>query len=458
MDQSRDFARTNSGSAAVKWLIVVVLVLALGGGAFWYWKFPHEKDPEYKTVPVTRGDLVQLVTATGQLNPMTNVVVGSQVSGIISKLFADFNSPVTNHQVIAQLDPANYQAQVNQAKGDLASAKAALELAQAEKERQQALYDAKIVAKSDYDTAVATLHQAEAQVSVKEASLQQAQVNLAYTTIYAPVNGIVLSRNVDVGQTVAASLSAPTLYIIANDLAKMQIDALVSEADIGGIETNQSVNFSVDAFPSRTFQGTVIQIRNSPQTNQNVVTYDTVIAVDNTEGKLRPGMTANVSIITAQRNGVLRVPNGALRFHPPETAEAKKVSGAETNTPPKSGGGMRADAGPGAGAGPGPGQGRQGGYSGGGGGRPGPGGPGGGRQRGERSSHTVYVVAKQADGKEIPKPVQIKIGINDGIYTQVLDGLQENDEVITGLNFTAGDSASPGGSSSPFGGGMRRGF
>ena len=441
----------NSGSAGIKWLVAIALVAVAAGGGYWYWGFPRDKDPEFKTAQVIRGDMVQLVTATGQLNPMTNVVVGSQVSGIISKLFVDYNSPVTNHEVIAQLDPANYQAQVNLAKGDLASARAALELAKAEEKRQKTLYESKIVADSDYDTAVATLHQAEATVQMKEAALQQAQVNLAYTTIYAPVDGVVLSRSVDVGQTVAASLSAPTLYTIANDLAKMQIDALVSEADIGGVDTNQPVKFSVDAFPSRTFQGTVIQIRNSPQTNQNVVTYDTVISVDNSEGKLRPGMTANVSIITAQTNGVLRIPNGALRFHPPEAGDAKKGAGAETNGPSQYGGGMRADAG---GGGGGPREGRPGGGFGG--GRPGgPGGMGSGRPRGERSSHTIYVVSKQPDGKQTTKPIQVRTGINDGIYTQVVDGLNEGDEVIVGLNVLAAESQQQN-SSNPFGGGMRR--
>ena len=162
---------------------------------------------------------------------------------------------------------------------------------------------------------------------MKEAALEQAQVNLAYTTIYSPVDGVVISRNVDVGQTVAASLSTPTLFMIANDLSKMQIDALVSEADIGGVETNQKVNFLVDAFPTRTFTGIVQQIRNAAQTNQNVITYDTVIGVDNSDLKLRPGMTANVSIITAQRNDALKIPNAALRFHPPEADDAKKEHG-----------------------------------------------------------------------------------------------------------------------------------
>ncbi len=430
-----------NGFSVGKWLLVIVVIGAAGGG-YWFWKHPGEKAPEYKTAEVTRGDLIQVVTATGQMNPKTNVDVGSQVSGIISKLLVDFNSPVTNGQVIAQLDPSTYKAIVAGARADVANAKAGLELAQAEEERENALYQSKIVAQSDYDTAVATFHQAQAQVLIKEAVLQQDEVNLAYTTIYAPVDGVVISRSVDVGQTVAASFSTPTLFLIANDLTKMQIDALVSEADIGGVETNQNVNFTVDAFPSRTFQGVVLQIRNAPQTNQNVITYDTVIGVDNSDLKLRPGMTANVSIITAQRNNVLKIPNGALRFHPPESGDVKKENplAAASNAPPPSssgGGGMRG--GPG-GGGPGGGSGKP-----------------GGRNRGERVTHTVYVLAKGPDGKEeIAKPVQIKTGINDGVFTQLIDGLSEGDEIIFGKNVTYG--AEKAAASNPFSGGGGRRF
>jgi HlyD family secretion protein len=419
----------DEGSVWIKWLIVIVVVAALVGGGFWYWKSPRDTDPDYKTAPVTRGDLIQLVTATGQLNPMTNVTVGSQVSGNIKKLYVDYNSLVTNGQVIAQLDPANYKAQLAQAAGDLANARAGLELSQAEAERSKALFDSKIIAQSDYDTAVATLHQAEAQVQIKEASLQQAQVNLAYTTIYAPVDGIVISRAVDVGQTVAASLSAPTLYQIANDLSKMQIDALVSEADIGGVETNQMVNFTVDAYPLRTFQGSVLQIRNSPQTNQNVITYDTVIKVDNADLKLRPGMTANVSIITAERDNEMRIPNAALRFHPAD------VTVTNTQAQP---GATRAEAGPGEAR-----QSGQAGHKG-----------GGGHSHGEHASRTIYTLETGADRKQTVRPVQIKIGISDGVYTQVTDGLKEGDMVVIGQNSIGGDT-SQGPASNPFGG-MRR--
>jgi HlyD family secretion protein len=416
------------------WLVLLVVVAGLAGGGIWYWKHQASDAPDYKTAAVTRGDLVQAVTATGQINPVTNITVGSQVSGIISKIYVDYNSRVTNHELVAEIDPSTYKALVAQARGDLASAQAANDLAKAEMERADALYTNSILAKSDFDSAVATAHQADATVMIKQASLDQALANLAYCSIYAPLDGVVLSRSVDVGQTVAASFSAPVLFIIANDLTKMQIDALVSEADIGGIETNQPVNFTVDAFPMRTFRGIVFQIRNAAQTNQNVVSYDTVITVDNSDLKLRPGMTANVSIVTAQQNNALRVPNAAMRFRPQET-------GPDTNKP------AMASAGAG-GAPPGGGQGT-GGQGGG-----GQHGSGGGKGHGSHSIRTIYVLADAPGGGKTAKPVQIHSGISDGVFTEIIDGLKEGDEVITGQNMSAASAQS--GSSSPFGG--RRGF
>jgi len=417
------------------WLILLVVVAGLAGGGIWYWKHQAGDAPDYKTALVTRGDLVQAVTATGQINPVTNITVGSQVSGIISKILVDFNSRVTNQQLVAQIDPSTYKAIVAQARGDLASAQAAEDLAKVEEERASALYTNRILAKSDYDSAVATAHQAEAMVMIKEASLDQALANLAYCSIYAPLDGVVISRNVDVGQTVAASFSAPTLFIIANDLTKMQIDALVSEADIGGIETNQSVNFTVDAFPMRTFHGIVTQIRNAAQTNQNVVSYDTVITLDNSDLKLRPGMTANVSIVTAQQNNALRVPNAALRFRPPDTApDTNKPAIASAGAPSSGGQGARGQGGSGGGQR----------------------GNGGGKTKGSHFTRTIYVLADApSGGGKIPKPVQVHSGISDGVFTEIVDGLKEGDEVITGQNMSAASAQS--GSSSPFGGG-RRGF
>src|SRR6266487_4582861 len=300
----------------LKWFVIFVVLAA--GGALWVFEGRQADPPEYQSAKVARGDLTQAVTATGTLNPVTNVTVGSQISGIIQKLYADWNSPVKANQVLAQLDPATFKATALQAEGDLANAKASLELSQIQAKRAEQLFQDKLISDSDHDTAIANLHQAQAMVQIKEASLANAKVSLERCTIYSPVDGTVISRNVDIGQTVAASLSAPTLFIIANDLSQMQIDSAVSEADIGTIEEGQAVNFTVDAFPDRKFTGKVRQIRNAPTTVQNVVTYDTVIDVSNPDLKLRPGMTANASIITAQRNGVLRVPNLALRFKPPE--------------------------------------------------------------------------------------------------------------------------------------------
>jgi HlyD family secretion protein len=249
---------------------------------------------------------------------------------------------------------------------------------------------------------MASLHQAEATIELKQASLEKSKVDLDRCTIYSPVDGIVISRNVDVGQTVAASLSAPTLFVIANDLTKMQIDANVAEADIGGVEAGQVVDFTVDAFPYRTFHGKVVQVRNSPITVENVVTYDTVVGVNNADLKLKPGMTANVSIIVAQRDDALKIPNSALRFRPPETAEERPAAEAASRAQGSRPGGR--------------GQGGR-----------GMGGGGGNRGHERRPERTVYVLP--ANSNE-PQAVQIKTGINDGIYTEVTEGLKEGDSVI----------------------------
>jgi HlyD family secretion protein len=405
------------------WIGAIAVILSLAGAGWWR-KHRADEAPQYQTVAVVRGDLTQLVTATGQLNPVTNVQVGSQISGTIAKLYADYNSSVTQGQVVAQIDPGTYQANVNQAEGDVANARAALELAQVNANRAKELFDSKLIPQSDFDQSIATLHQAEAGVKIKSAALQKSTVDLTRCTIYSPVDGIVISRNVDVGQTVAASLSAPTIFVIANDLTKMQIDANVSEADVGNIEVGQAVDFTVDAFPDRKFRGDVVQIRNAPITVQNVVTYDTVIAVNNRDLKLRSGMTANVSIIVAQRDDSLKIPNTALRFRLPETSS----TGTATRVQSGSGGGS--------------------------GNRPGGGGggAGGGRKRERSPLRTVYIL--DPNGK--PKPVQIKTGITDGLATEVLEGLNEGDKVITSSTSRQTTTQQP---ASPFApGGMQRRF
>src|SRR5213083_525363 len=366
----------------------------------------------YQTATVTRGPITQAVTATGTLNPVVNVQVGSQVSGNIAKLFADFNSQVKAGQVVAQIDPALFQATVTQAEGDLANAQAALELAKVNATRTQELFAKKNSSQADVDQATANLHQAEANVKIKQGALDKAKADLEHCTITSPIDGVVISRSVDVGQTVAASLQAPVIFTIANDLTKMQIDANVAEADVGDVTVAQNVNFSVDAFPMQTFHGKVVQVRNAPITVQNVVTYDTVIGVSNSDLKLKPGMTANVSIVVAHRDDVLQIKNAALRYRPPD---ATPVETRRTNASR--------------------------------GGRAGPGRGGGGQQGAQR---TVYVLPS---GANRPEPRQIKTGISDGIVTEVVEGLKEGDRVVTAE--LASTAAGPSPPANPFGGSRR---
>jgi HlyD family secretion protein len=413
----------------MKRIALLVAVVLIGIALFVLWRRSGNGETKYQTALVSRGPITEAVTATGTLNPVLNVQVGSQVSGNVQKLFADFNSPVKEGQVIAQIDPVVFQANVNQAEGDLANAKAALELAKISMTRTQALVAKQNSAQSDLDQATATLHQAEANVKIKEGALQKAQADLDHCTIRSPVDGIVISRTVDVGQTVAASLSAPILFTIANDLTRMQIDANVAEADVGGVAVDQDVDFTVDAFPAQTFHGKVTQVRNAPITVQNVVTYDTVIGVGNPELKLKPGMTANVSIVAAHRDDVLKIPNAALRVRLPGETPAAKGSPA----PGSAAGGRQRGAGGGAGA------------RGGGG--------GGGNRPDRRTERTIYVLPSHSSK---PSPVAIKTGISDGVMTEVLEGLKEGDAVVTSVLETGAAATPPPGN--PFGGGGGRRF
>lgn len=475
-----------------KWLVLVVLL----GGAFagwrWYQQQSKEAPIDYKTAAATRGDITQAVTANGQINAVKNVAVGSQVSGIITDIKVDFNARVTNGQVIAQIDPSTYQQNIMQSEAELTNAAAGLELAVLNLRRARALTTNNLIPMAEYDSALVALHQAEAVVKMREAVLKKSQVDLERTTIYAPIDGVVISRVVDVGQTVAASFNAPVLFTIANDLRQMRIEAMVSEADVGGVEEGQQVTFTVDAFPARKFRGEVTQVRFAPVTNQNVVTYTCVVEVNNADLKLRPGMTATASIIIAERRDVIRIPSAALRFRPPEGAVVKgatnapgganRMAAASSDSPPGRGEGgdsasreerrkqfenmtpeqreqMRAR------------------FSG------QRGGAGGPRTATEGPvTRTVYVIEKESSAgtnvgattaasllpqltsarKENPtlKPVTIKTGISDGTNTEVLEGLNEGDIVVTGVNLPA--SASPmrgpaGGGGSPFGGGRRGG-
>jgi HlyD family secretion protein len=300
--------------------------------------------PTYRTDPVTRGDIEQAVTATGTVNAVTTVLVGTQVSGTIKTLYVDFNSRVKKGQLIAQIDPSTFESQVLQAQANLLSAQANLEKAEAALvdakrtyERNKELFAKNLVPRSDLDTAETNFRTNKAQVEVSKAQVEQAKAsldysrqNLAYTKIISPVDGVVISRNVDVGQTVAASFQTPTLFTIAQDLTKMQIDTNVAESDIGVVKLGQEVDFTVDAYPDTMFKGKVWQIRQAPITVQNVVTYDVVIQVNNRDLKLMPGMTANVSIIIQMRKDVVRITNASLRFRMSERPSGSAAGAAGT--------------------------------------------------------------------------------------------------------------------------------
>jgi len=391
--------------------LLVVLVLALAGGAVWWFGFHDGKtDLTYRVAKIEKGDLSVTVTATGTVQPFLLVQVGTQVTGTIQKLNVDFNSRVKAGQVVAQIDPAPFQAKVDQdranvakAQSDVARVKASLTQAEKELVRAHELQKKELISPSDLDTAIATHESLVAQVKVAEASVAQAQavlesstVNLRYTTIVSPIDGIVISRNVDVGQTVAASLSAPTIYVIADDMKKIQIQASVAEADIGRIKENLDVTFTVDAHRSDHFKGKVAQIRLSPTTVQNVVTYTVMINADNPGNKLLPGMTANVSFEISNYPDVLKIPNAALRFTPPAEAAAPKTEAPAAPAgprPPRQGGG-KADRG------------------------------------GERRQMSRVWIA----GPQGPVEVKIQIDATDGSHTRLVKGdLTEGQEVLIGV-------------------------
>ncbi len=369
--------------AALITLAAIVLVIALfavfGGG---------NNKVEYRTEPVTRGDVQQTVTATGTVNPVTTVLVGTQVSGTIKSLFVDFNSRVKKGQIIAQIDPAFFETQLAQARANTDRAQAALRDAERLLDQNKTLFARNLVAKNDYDAAETNYASARAQLAQTKAALQAAETNLSYTRILSPVDGIVISRSVDVGQTVAASFQTPTLFTIAQDLTKMQINTNVAESDIGVVRVEQDVEFTVDAYPDTTFKGKVWQKRQAPITVQNVVTYDVVIQVQNRDLKLMPGMTANVSIIVATKDEVLRISNAALRFRPAERAPGKA--------------------------------------------------PGGGG--GEKKGPGIWVLE---NGK--PKRVAVTLGISDGNFTEVLSGDLKEDQPLIIDTLKKGATKAPAG-------------
>ena len=372
-----------------KKVIIAILLFAAVASGIWYFLIKTSYQTiKYKTAKVEVGSIESKISATGTVNAVVTVQVGSQVSGTIKELYADFNSRVKQGQLIAMLDQKTFTAQRDQARANLINAKANVEKSNADLvdkkqkfDRSSKLFKEGLASQSDRDSAEAAylsakaqVKSAEAQVEQQKAALELAEVNLEYTIIKSPVDGIVISRNVDIGQTVAASFQTPTLFTIAKDLTKMQVNTNVDEADIGTVKLGQEGRFTVDAFPESVFNGKVSQIRNAPIIVQNVVTYDVIIEVSNKNMELKPGMTANVSIVTALKDGVLKVPNAALRFKPQEQEYANHKSAKQ-----------------------------------------------------ERGSK----VWLQAGGQQI-KPVSIKTGLSDGNFTEIREGeIKEGDEVIT---------------------------
>ena len=452
------------------WVLIAAVIAVVLAGAT-YLERNKSSAPKFRTEKVDQGDVVATVTASGTLSAVTTVKVGSQVSGIIAKLYVDFNSEVKKGQLLAELDPTPFQAAVDQRQADVQKARVDLASASINYGRSKNLVAQGLVPQSDFDTAKAARDGAAAGVRQAQAALQQAAANLTYTKITSPIEGTVVDRQYDVGQTVAASFQAPVIFTIAQDLGKMQVLTNMDEADIGGIKVGQPATFTVDAFPDQTFHGAVSQIRRSPTTVQNVVTYPVVIDVQNQDLKLKPGMTADVQVPVDARHGVLKVPNAALRFRPDpgdlvpgsapaaggaagqgrpsrpaaagspgEGTPAAQPPGATAGAPGQgaTAGGATGQGGAAAGAPGGPGAGRS--------GRPrgnwaGGGGTGGRARQGGGASRMATVYVEAEDGKL--KPVQVRTSITDGSFTAVASqDLKVGDPVVIGLATAKAGTAS----------------
>jgi len=411
------------------WAILLGLVAAL---VLWRCTRSDEAAPKYVTDAVARGDVISRVSASGSLSAVVTVEVGSQVSGRIQALYADFNSVVKKGQRIAKIDPALFEAAVAQAaanvtaaRGNLARLEAQAEEAERLARRAAQLFETRIVAENDRDASASTalaaraaVQQGRGQLAQSQAALYQSETNLRYTDILAPTDGIVISRAVNVGQTVAASLSAPVIFTIAQDLRAMEVHTNIAESDIGRLRAGMDASFTVDAYPTERFRGRIREIRNAPQVVQNVVTYDAVIDVENAELKLKPGMTATVNIVSERRDGVLRVPNAALRFRPDALAARPAGAGGAS----RAGGAAGRSGSMAAGAAGGP----------------------SARERPDRDPalRSVYVLVDKESVRR-----EVKVGLSDGGFTEVTGGeLREGDLVITGIEGQSGGSGGrPGG-------------
>ncbi len=436
------------------WLIIVI-VAALAGGGYYFAKRNAPKPTSFITTKVTRANIIQTVTATGDLQPVSTVEVGSQISGLVQEVLVDFNDSVTKGQVLARIDPATYESRLRQSQAELANTRANHDLVKLNADRIRSLHAGNLVSQQELDQSIAQLAQAEAQLLIRNASVENARVDLARCTISSPIDGVVLTRQIVAGKTVAASLNAPVLFTLVEDLRRMQIEAAVSEADIGSVTEGMAVNFTVDAYPDRRFRGTVRQIRNTPVREQNVITYTTIINVNNDDLRLKPGMTANVAIVIRERENILTLPNSALRARIPAEllvpAPVAAVASGEA-TPEQNLSALLAELG----------------HTG---GRPAPalmervralaeergltlparrGGSDNGNPVTTRTVYRVTVPGHSA----LAEAVTARFGITDGLTTEVIDGLAENDVIATGVLTPAESTAAA--SSSPFGGPRRR--
>lgn len=366
--------------------LVIAAVAAIATLAVWLLSGGKKEEKiTFDTAAVAPANIMNSITATGTIEPVTSVTVGTQVSGIVSKLFVDYNSVVKKGQVIAELDKTNLMSQLNTAKTQLATAQSQLNYQTANYKRYKTLFEKGLVAADDFDNAKLSYTQAKEQVTSAKEEVQRAQTNLGYATITSPIDGVVLSKSVEEGQTVAASFSTPELFTIAQDLTNMQVVADVDEADIGDVKEGERVSFTVDAYPNDTFEGEVKQVRQEATTTNNVVTYEVVISAPNADLKLKPGLTANVTIYTAERKGVLSVPSKALRFTPQkETVGKMKIVDAAN------------------------------------------------------AKNKVWTI----EGNSIVAH-KVNIGMTDGTNTQIVGGIAEGTKVITGLNVMGGEEKMP---------------
>lgn len=381
-----------------KWTIIILFVGALIAG-YIMWNKNQQLPPEakYTLQSLEMGDITQSVSANGTLNPLVLVTVGTQVSGRVTNLYVDFNDRVKEGQVLAQLDRSLLDAQAAQSEANVKSAEATLDLAIANNKRSRELFAKEYISKQELETSIQSLKSASAALDLARAQRKKDQTNQDYSIIKSPVSGVVIDRQIDVGQTVAASLQAPVLFKIAQDLRKMQIDSNFAEADIGRIKVGQHVNFAVDAFPNRAFQGVVKQVRLNAVTTQNVVTYDVVVTVENPDEILAPGMTAYVNVVIADKKSILLVPNAALRYKPTKTI-AKEESGSKQNMQ----------------------------------GKP--------KEKSEKKEGTFGMVHVLRDG--VPTPVKVQLGITDNRFTEVLsDNLAVGDKIIVDENKAATSGA-----------------